>query len=355
MPTSLPTQISLPELTATSLAILDRLTHGVICLDRHGVICYLNRLAAQLLETDREQTVGRRVDMLPLRHPLYKVLSEARRDETLEVSLDGTLLAVSMLLITDAGVLSGGELVEVRDVTADKRQRRQREEVVAMMTHDLKSPLTVLMGYLQAVREEMVAGGSEMLRGCFSEMERSAQKLQGMIEDILDAYRLEAGLFRINKHHCDLRPLFAGCCREFMVEAERYGVDLRYKVTDNSIPALADGKQLSRVFANLIGNALKFTPRHGSVAVEGHQMDGVFRVTVRDTGIGIPGKDLPKIFNKYFRASGTSGFKGTGLGLSITKAIVDAHDGSIEVESQEGEGSCFTVVIPCGISLNKGA
>jgi signal transduction histidine kinase len=108
----------------------------------------------------------------------------------------------------------------------------------------------------------------------------------------------------------------------------------------------ADPKQLVRVFANLAGNAVKFTPRRGRVKFSAEAADGEVRVTVSDTGIGISPRDKERIFSKYYRGAGASGFKGTGLGLTISKAIVEAHGGSIDVESSEGAGSVFTVRLP---------
>jgi signal transduction histidine kinase len=329
--------------------LFDNLSYGIVLVDPLGEILLINRRACELLHTEKAAVVGKRIDMLPLRTALYKVLSENSRERPVEVSFNHQVLAVHSKEFIDSSGISG-EIVELRDVTAERQERRQREEFVAMMTHDLKSPLTVLMGYLQAMRNEMLDAVNPALKFCVEEAERSSHRLLGMIEDVLDAYRLEVGLLQITKGFSDLRTLLASCSKDFSQEADAQGLSFRWTVDELIPPMKVDGKQLSRVFGNLLANAIKFTPRHGSIALDATQQNEEVVITVSDTGIGVSPEDQKRIFTKYFRAAGASGFKGTGLGLTISKAIVEAHGGSIEVSSSEGQGSCFTVRLPTKIS-----
>lgn len=339
---------SLADRPAIVGMLMDSIGIGVIFVETSGCLALINRKAEAILQAPASSVLGKRVDMLPLRTAVYKVLSEDCREIPVEMSINGAVISVksSELHAPDGEIL--GEMFELRDVTEDKKEKRQREEIVAMMTHDLKSPLTVLMGYVQALKGEMPQKIDISLEPCLKEMDRSALKLLAMIEDVLDAYRLEVGLLHINCTVCDIGALLDGCCRDGLREAQARGSNLTYSISEGIPPLRADGKQLSRVFANLIGNALKFTPRRGSVTVTAEVRDDKVLVSVKDTGIGIPQKDVLRIFNKYFRSSSATGFKGTGLGLTISKAIVEAHRGTIEVESVEGEGSCFSVIIPLG-------
>ena len=339
---------SLPESSPVAGMLMNGIGVGVIFVEAGGRLAFINRKAEAILQATAGSVLGKMVDMLPLRTPIYKVLSEDCREAPVEVSINGAVIVVESSAMYAPGGEMLGEMFELRDVTEEKKEKRRREEIVAMMTHDLKSPLTVLMGYVQALKGEMPQKVDASLQPCLREMDRSAMKLLAMIEDVLDAYRLEVGLLQINRAVCDLRTLLDGCCRDGLHEAATRGSHLSYSIADDIPPLMADGKQLSRVFANLIGNALKFTPRRGTVTVTASARNGEILVSVEDTGIGIPKEDLPRIFNKYFRSSSATGFKGTGLGLTISKAIVEAHGGTIEVESVEGEGSRFTVIIPQG-------
>jgi signal transduction histidine kinase len=325
--------------------LLEQVDSGIVHLDSAGRLVFLNRKAEQMLTVRRSEVLGKRVDMLPLRTPIYRVLSENSHDAPVEISVEGTVILVRSAALPGNGA-GCGEFFELRDITGEKREKWQREEFVAMMTHDLKSPLTVIMGYVQALIGEMPEKVDPSLHLFIREMDKSAGKMLSMIEDVLDSYRLEVGLLQIDRQLCDMGALLEGCVsdgeREAMVHGSTFSSHL-----PTDIPLLEmDGKQIGRVFANLIGNAVKFTPRRGTIHFSGALHEDALLVEVSDTGIGIPAEELPRIFNKYFRSTVAQGFKGTGLGLTISKAIVEAHGGSINVESVVGKGSRFSVFLP---------
>lgn len=327
-------------------AITENVSTGLVFVDNNGVLSFMNGAAEAILHARRQSAIGQRVDMLYLRTALYKVLSEPCRDSPLDLGVHGRSISISSREIVSPEGVRMGEMTEIRDITEEKRERREREEFVAMMTHDLKSPLTVILGYIQGIRDGMFGGVDASLGSCIGEMERSGARLLSMIEDVLDAYRLEVGLLELNREHCDLKGIIGACHGDYLREAELQGVRLKLEAAKGIPPLKADVRQLSRVFNNLVANAIKFTPRNGEVSIAAHVCEDELQVRVRDTGIGIAQKDLPRIFNKYFRTAGAKGFKGSGLGLTISMAIVNAHGGTIDVESAEGKGSTFTVKIP---------
>jgi len=334
------------EETVLVTALLASLSQGLLYLDAGGTVRIINRTAESMLQVSRAAVIGKRIDMLPLRSSLYKVFSDRCRNGSVELSCNGKVFAVRSTMLESVQRSAYGEVIELQDITAEKRERRQREEFVAMMTHDLKSPLTVMMGYIQALKHDIIGSVDGTLHFSIEELDRSSHKLLVMIDDMLDAFRLEVGLLQVNREPCDIRSILQGCCRDFAREARAHGVELTYAI-DPEIPLLrADGKQLARVFSNLTGNAIKFTAHGGTVSLAASVRDGYIQVAIQDTGIGIPPQELGKIFHKYYRANGASGFKGTGLGLTISKAIVEAHCGSIGVDSVEGSGSRFTVTLP---------
>jgi signal transduction histidine kinase len=325
--------------------LLEQVDSGIVHLDDFGTLVFINRKAEQILKVCRSEVLGKRVDMLPLRTPIYRVLSENLHDAPAEISLDGTVISVRSVKVQGKGDCCG-EMFELRDITAEKLERRQRDEFVAMMTHDLKSPLTVIMGYVQALIGELPDKVDPSLHLFIKEMDKSAEKMLSMIEDVLDAYRLEVGLLQIDRQPCNVGSLLEGCASDGEREAVVHGSTFSSEISAD-LPWLdLDGKQIGRVFANLIGNAVKFTPRRGTIHLSSALRDGALLVEVCDSGIGIPADEIPRIFNKYFRATVAQGFKGTGLGLTISKAIVEAHGGSINVESVVGKGSRFSVFLP---------
>jgi len=330
--------------------LLEQVDSGIVYLDGAGAVCFLNGRAEEILRVSKAEVLGKRVDMLPLRTPAYRVLSEAPQELPVEVSVEGSVISVRSVKIP--GAAEGGDFFELRDVTSEKQEKRQREEFVAMMTHDLKSPLTVITGYVQGLMGDMEEKVDPSLHPFVKEMHKSAGKMLSMIDDVLDAYRLEAGLLQIDRRPCDVGALLESCCRDGEREAAVYGSSFSSELCAELPKLSLDAKQIGRVFDNLIGNAVKFTPRRGSISVASSLKAGRVVVEVKDTGIGIPADELPRIFNKYFRASGARGFKGTGLGLTISKAIVEAHGGTIAVESSAGQGSRFSVLLPLDASIN---
>jgi signal transduction histidine kinase len=327
-------------------SFLDSLSTGVIFTDCGGILTFMNRTAERLLEVFKETVLGKRIDMLPLRTPLYKVLSEDCRDFPLEMNICGRVLQVRSSEVLSADKVLLGCVYELSDVTLERNEKRSREEFVAKMTHDLKSPLMVLQGYVQAIKLGMWGEIHPRLQKTLEDMERSGKSLYSMIEDLLDVYRLEMGLVQIKRLPCDLSALLESCCRDRQLEADEQGVSLCLKIPRKLQNVELDAKQFSRVFANIVGNAIKFTPRGGKVTVTAQIRKGNFRVSVKDSGIGIAEKDTVHIFKKYFRTEQAAGFKGSGLGLALSKEIVEAHGGTIEAESVEGKGSVFTVIAP---------
>lgn len=327
-------------------SLVENLSSGVIFLNNAGILTYMNKKAETILNVYKGAVLGKRVDTLPLRTPLYKVMSDNCRDLPMEMCILGRgILVRSTEVKSPSGALLG-ELTELFDVTAEKKEKRQREEFVAMMTHDLKSPLMVMLGYIQAIKLGMWGSVDSQIQSSINEIERSGHNLNSIIENVLDFYRMETGQVRINRQRCDILEILEGCCKDVKLEAEEHCINLMLSANEEIPPMLYDCKQLARVFANLIGNSIKFSPRNGNVLITAAVKEGILAVSVEDKGIGISSEDILQIFNKYFRSQQASGFKGTGLGLTISRAIVEAHGGVIEVESTEGVGSTFTVKIP---------
>ena len=329
--------------------IMDQLRHGVIYVDRVGVIRMVNREACRLLDADPDDVQGRRVDMLPIRAPLFKILGENSRGDGVEVSSDGLVLTVRSQRLADPAGTELGILYEVRDITRERRERRQREEFVAMMTHDLKSPLTVVGGYLQTMAMALEEGAAaDRIRLFVHEAERACGKMLGMIENILDTYRLEVGLLKIQREYCDLKKLMAEWGTGFQREAAEQRVALTISIASDIPPLKLDEHQLWRVVANLVGNAIKFTSKEGDVAVAVRMDDDTLTVTVTDTGIGIPADQHEKIFERFYQADSslTRQYGGVGIGLAVVKQTIEAHGSHVTVESEPGKGSTFRFTLP---------
>lgn len=224
-------------------------------------------------------------------------------------------------------------------------QQAQRD-FMANVSHDLKTPLTSIQGYSQAIMD----GAARDPVKAAAIIHDEAERLNRMVGELSDLARLQAGHLSMEMTSIDIGQLTANVAQKLNVVAQKAGVELR--VSAPSLPSInGDGDRLVQVLNNLIGNAIKYTPRGGKVDVIARTSPQTSRrgivVIVRDTGIGIPEKDLPRIFERFYQVDKARGPKrGTGLGLAITNEIVLAHGGHIDVQSTPGEGTQFTMWLP---------
>ncbi|MDQ1522357.1 MAG: hypothetical protein QOE47_281 [Pyrinomonadaceae bacterium] len=225
-----------------------------------------------------------------------------------------------------------------------------REEFLAVTTHDLRSPLTVISGVISFFTSGRLGELSPEQKNMVSMMERNTQNLIELVNDLLDAAKLESGSLQLELADVDLPALVNEICEPFEQLAREKGLTLRQEDAPAGLPPVrADRPKLRRAIVNLLSNALKFTPTGGSVTVSAERVGGdAVRLSVTDTGVGIAADDLPSLFDKFEQARhrATRGEKGTGLGLYITRQLVELHGGTINVESEVGRGSTFSFTLP---------
>jgi signal transduction histidine kinase len=221
---------------------------------------------------------------------------------------------------------------------------RLKDEFVSSISHELRTPLTSIAGYVELLQEE--EENAEKL-GHLAIVGRNAERLLALVTDLLFAARLQYGRLELQRSPVDLRSLVVQCVDSARPRAQAASVLLDLQVAD--VPEIAgEPAKLAQLLDNLVSNAIKFTPRDGRVSVRLTAHPDLIRIEVSDTGIGIPGEERERLFERFFRAQSAleRQIQGTGLGLYISKAIVDAHDGRIGVDSVPGEGTTFIVELP---------
>jgi signal transduction histidine kinase len=238
---------------------------------------------------------------------------------------------------------------ELNQANAQLRElSAMKEEFLALTTHDLRSPLAVISGVINFFTSGRLGELTGEQRNMVSMMERNTQNLIELVNDLLDASKLESGTMRLDLATIELRGLVDELRQQMQPLAAEKEIALEAVVPDELPQLRADRAKLRRVLVNLISNALKFTPRGGRVSVSAAPEGAFVRVSVADTGVGIPEEDVRDIFDKYAqaRSRATRSEKGTGLGLYITRQLVEIHGGRIEVHSEVGRGSTFSFTIP---------
>ncbi len=223
-----------------------------------------------------------------------------------------------------------------------------KEEFLALTTHDLRSPLTVISGVISFFTSGRLGELTPEQKNMVAMMERNAQSLIELVNDLLDASKLESGTMRLDVASIDLRALVDELHETMEPLVREKGLTLEEAMPADLPLVEADRAKLRRVLVNLISNAIKFTGRGGEISVRAVREDGEVRVAVSDTGVGIAPEDVARLFDKYeqARSRATRGEKGTGLGLYITKQLVELHGGEIKVESELGKGSTFSFTLP---------
>lgn len=220
-------------------------------------------------------------------------------------------------------------------------QQSQRD-FLANVSHDLKTPLTSIQGYAQAILDDAAKDPKRAATIIYEE----AKRLNRLVTELTDLARIEAGRFSLHLAPIDLSQMVTNVAQSLAVMAEKKHITLNIDAPPMP-PITADGDRFSQVLNNLISNAIKYTPQGGHVWVKTRAVDGGVEVSVTDDGVGIPQKDLPRIFERFYQVDKARGpARGTGLGLAIVKEIIQAHGGKIDVQSIEGRGSRFSVWIP---------
>jgi signal transduction histidine kinase len=226
-----------------------------------------------------------------------------------------------------------------------------KDDLIALVSHELRTPLTSIVGYLELVQEDEDELKEEH-RNHLKVVQRNAHRLLGLVSDLLFAAQVQAGRVTLEKDLVGVSELLDEAVAGALPAAAERQIDMTVRTGGNA-QVIGDRQRLAQVFDNLLSNALKFTPPNGSVVVSMSARDTSVLIEVSDTGLGISPADQKKLFTRFFRteAAMQKAIKGTGLGLSIVKAIVEGHGGEITVESAEGRGSTFRIVLPLAAAV----
>jgi signal transduction histidine kinase len=233
------------------------------------------------------------------------------------------------------------------EILERQHMERQRQEFLTMLTHDIRNPLGVILGYTDMLQEEFVEGNAaEVCAEILPRLRSNALTVFSLVDNYLDVSCLEDRPFHLTKEPVDLNSLLYRVGQHYEIEAKRRCITLKLALHPSLPVVQGNMVALERVLSNLVHNALKFTSEEGRVTLSSSYNAHEVIATVTDTGPGIAPEDIPLLFEKYRRIEHPEAQEGNGLGLFIVKALVEAHGGRIEVQSAPGQGSCFSVFLP---------
>lgn len=339
-------------------AILYSLRDAVLVVDESDRLLMANTVAAQLLEFDPEraryQPLSRGLgpqhkDFVQLIQHSRQSGTEATRREMVLAGPDGPRTFDTIVSCVQEQDRVCGVVAVLHDITREKEVAQMKNDFVSHVSHELKTPLASITAY-----SEMLADGEaddERMRKEFCQVIQSqAQRLNRLIEDILNVSRIESGLIKVHREPVSLTILIEQQMQMIKGFAEEKGVTVTGRSPIVYDQVLADKDMISQVIVNLLSNAVKYTPSGGTVRIETdvNEPDGLARVTVADTGVGIPADEIDHVFDKFYRVGANNKqAKGTGLGLNLVRQIVEkVHNGRVFVTSRVGVGSTFGFELP---------
>ncbi len=335
---------SLDSDNARLSTVLEQLTDGVLIADASGFVQFANPAAERLFDTD--DPINHSVAEVVRNHQLietWRQSQQSREVRTESVELPSRKHFLQLVVIPDEH--AGGSLLVVQDLTRVRKLETVRRDFISNVSHELRTPLASLKALTETLQNGAIAdpeAGPRFLSRITTEVDALTQ----MAQELLDLSRIESGQVELNLGPLSPKNLLLSAADRMKLQVERAGLKLSVQCDDGLHNVRADKARLEQVLVNMIHNAVKFTKPGGEIVLEAESVSGAARFAVRDSGVGIPSESLTRIFERFYRVDRSRTGSGTGLGLSISKHIVEAHNGKIWAESEEGRGSTFYFTIP---------
>lgn len=338
-------------------AVLENAASGLIITDDEGRVSMMNPAAARLLGTTPERSLGLSFAQAVRYYQLVDLWEQCREEQreqsdVVEIVLQGLFLEAIVKSFREAGVQ--GYLVILQDLTRIRRLETIRRDFMSNISHELRTPMAGLKALVETLRDGALED-PPAARRFLDRMDSEVDALTQMVEELLELSRIESGRIPIRLLPTSLDEVIGPPVERLRPQAERSGLDLSVDLSPDLPLVLADAERARQVVSNLVHNAIKFTPSGGQVRVTGHRMDvpedddgpGAQRtgpldpgewvvIAVQDNGVGIDPDDLPRIFERFYKADRARSGGGTGLGLAIAKHIIQGHGGQIWAESPSG-------------------
>jgi len=344
--------------------IIHSMTDGMVVVDPQGKILMVNQTAEALLNISKQDIGSQIKDVIKDEHLLSLVKNISAEQEVVNKDIELTshdestmrVLKASSAVVEDNNGKTMGMLTILNDITKQKEIERLKSDFVAKVSHELRTPLVAMEQSLALILDKNTGPLSTDQEKFLDMASRNLKRLTSLINDLLDLSKLEAGKIQLVREPCSVDKVIEETISTLKSWADTKSIKLEKNIQQGLPHANIDSDRIVQVLMNLIGNAIKFTPANGTIAVEASlQENKEIQIAVHDTGMGIPVEELPKVFDKFYqvRSSEKTDIKGTGVGLTITKEIVELHAGKIWVESEVGRGTRFIFTLPLEAGIDK--
>ncbi|MDT3695102.1 MAG: response regulator [Ignavibacterium sp.] len=336
--------------------IINSITDGVLVINKEGLAVLYNPAALRFLELSsiavEEYILDKlRPELLELFNKLVSEVSIEHKSYTIQIELKPNrefFVEVTASVVRHSTDNVAGVVIVFKDITELKKIEFVKSQFVSMVSHELKAPIAAVYGFLKLFNDDSIQLSPEQRKDYEI---RSMIRLDGllkMVNDLLDISRMELKTVHREIKKVCLHEIISSILELFQIDISKKGLQVVFEKDNTAHCINADSDEISRLFTNLISNAIKYNREQGIITINLYQSDNYIVTEIKDSGIGLKPEDRQKLFSEFFRAKNekTKNISGTGLGLSIVKRIVDSYSGRIEVDSEFGEGSTFKIFLP---------
>lgn len=341
-------------------AIIKSISDGVLVINKNGELAYYNYAALKFLDLVDIKIGDKILSLLNknIVELIEKIFSSDKillKSYTTEIELkpnNELIVEAAATPIPHPDGTIAGVVIVLSNITEFKKIEQIKSQFVSMVAHELKAPLAAVQGYLNLLADEKINLPKEKRKEYLNRSITRLKSLSDLVNDLLDISRMELKTKSREIEDIDIKEIIKNTIQLFEIELKKKEIQLELKIDDNLPPIKADYNEISRLITNLLSNAIKYNKDNGKIIIEASASTNYLQIKISDTGIGMKPEEKAKLFNEFFRAKNekTRGISGTGLGLSIVKKIIDSYYGKINVDSEFGKGTTFTINLPININ-----
>lgn len=336
--------------------ILTYMTDGVIAVGLDGTILHANPAAFKLFQLTQEDVADKKfndiTEMLGLSFKQEDMFTDGNDKNDL-INIGDLTIRYSIVPFKNEAAEIAGAIIVLQDVTEQENLDRMRKEFVANVSHELRTPLTTIKSYTETLLDGAIEDRNLTLK-FLNVIDSESERMTRLVKDLLMLSRLDYDKAQWNMKEIDLKKILTDCVYKMDISAKQKQQTISLEINDEIPKTIGDKDRIEQVIINILSNSIKYTQEKGKIDVSMWKEEEYICIKVKDNGIGIPKKDLGRLFERFYRVDKARSrmLGGTGLGLSIAKQIVEAHKGKIELDSIYGEGTWVTIMLPIVSGVN---
>lgn len=330
--------------------ILTSMTDGIIAVSSTGTLIHTNPAVYDIFEIPKEdledKTFDQISDRLSWNITKEELFSDSEKANTM-LSINDKIIKTSVVFFGNDKNETIGAIIVFQDVTEQERLDRMRKEFVANVSHELRTPITTIKSYTETLLDGAVEN-KEYTMNFLKVIDSESERMTRLVKDLLQLSKLENNNMQWNMKQIDIYKVVSDCAYKMNISAKQKHQTIKFNGDIDTPVIMGDKDRIEQIIINILSNAIKYTPENGKIEIGITSEQDKIIIKVADTGIGIPKEDLPRLFERFYRVDKARSrmLGGTGLGLSIAKQIVEAHNGSIKIQSEYGHGTQVFINLP---------